>query len=96
MTRPDGTIPVVYDQMDYYDRKYVEDYMCARLSVRFKSVQTFDAIGTLPWREILTFNFKCTFLQVVNRRIRMHFWLPYSDASMHGNFTNDSEQGNGK
>ena len=82
--------------MDYYDRKYVEDYMCSRLSVFYQSRQLYDAIGTKAWTEILEYKFKCELLMVVNSRIRMHFWLPYSDDTLRGNFTNDSELGNGR
>lgn len=95
-TRPQGTIPVVNDELDYYDRKFVEDYVCSRLSVRFHSVTRFDAIGSNPWNERLDFKFKCELLLIVTGFMRVHFWLPYTDPSIRGNFTNDSGYGDGR
>ena len=96
VTRPQGLIPTSYDKFDFYDRKFVEDYMCARLKTKFKAQERFDAIGTVAWDEIVEWYFKCEFMHVVNDKIRIRFWLPYTDVDARLNYTNTSPYGAGK
>lgn len=94
-TRPNGLIPQLYSEFDYYDRMFVQDYMCSRLKTKYRSIERFDAIGTVAWSELIEFNFRCEFMQVVNDKIRIRFWIPYAEQSL-SNFTNTSPFGAGR
>ena len=55
-------IPSKWDDLDFYDKKFVEDYMCKRLAVFYKSAEVFDSIGISAWSEQFLINFPCEML----------------------------------
>lgn len=53
------SIPLLYDEFDYFDNKYLEWYVCKHSGVIYKEQDFFDAVGYGVWAEVATFDFKC-------------------------------------
>lgn len=45
--------------MSWHDKHYIEKFMCKNQELEFDLVRTFDALGTVPYQEKLSYKFKC-------------------------------------
>lgn len=47
----DRAISANFDDLTWADLRYVEKFLCANTKVHVDLVRTFDALGTVPYRE---------------------------------------------
>ena len=49
----------------------------------------YDEIGKQTYNENFKFVFNCELLEIVNDKIRIHYWIPVNDPDYHAHFYND-------
>lgn len=81
-------IPSTWAEMNWHDKRFIEEYLCNRTNMIYTQKNYFDAIGTKPYTERYNFTFNCELLDIANDKIRIHYWLPILDKNFKATFKN--------
>lgn len=74
--------------MDYFDRQYLEWFICNNTNGYYDEMDFWDAVGYGVWAEINTFKFKCIMTLFANDKIRIMYKLPFEDDKILSQFKN--------
>ena len=55
----DRDVPLSIDKWDWFDRQYVENYFCSRMSHFFRYSMLYDPKEFGDWQRIFTYNMTC-------------------------------------
>lgn len=80
--------------MTWDDKRFIEEYLCNRTSMYSQFQNYFDSVGSVPYTERYRFIFKCELLEIVDEKIRLHYWVPVNDESYKAKFSNISGDSN--
>lgn len=61
--------------MDYFDKQYMEWFICNHTRVIYQEQDYFDAVGYGVWAEKVNFDFKCEMTLFANDKIRTCHYL---------------------
>ena len=75
--------------MSYYDKRFIEEYLCNRTNMFYRYKNFYDAVGKPTYNEIYTFKMKCELLEIVNDKIRIYYHIPINDKNYSATFVND-------
>ena len=75
--------------MSYYDKRFIEEYLCNRTNMFYRYKNFYDAVGKPTYNEIYTFKMKCELLEIVNDKIRIYYHIPINDKDYSATFVND-------
>lgn len=84
-------LPLSWDQMDWHDKRFLEEYICNRTKIWYQQKNLYDAINTDPYDEVYKFNFNCELLDIVSSLIRLHYWIPVLDDNYRAEFTHSDD-----
>ena len=84
-TLPKGTM---FKDLSWEDKRFVEEYLCNRTEVSFTQENYYDSIGTVAYVDQYKYVFKCELLEVVNDKIRIHYWIPVEEPNYRSQFFN--------
>lgn len=74
-------IPEKWEYMTWFDKRFIEEYLCNRTSMYYRQKNYYDAIGTQAYNEIYTYYFNCELLDIANDKIRIHYHIPMFNDS---------------
>ena len=64
------TIPKKWSQFDYYDKKFIENFICQRIDSAIYENLFFNTVGKETYTESKIWKFDCFLIPIVNDKIR--------------------------
>ena len=68
--------------MSWSDKRFIEEYLCNRTKVYYMQIMLYDSMADKTVHsEFFRFDFKCELMEIVNDKIRVHYWVPLHDEN---------------